>query len=294
VPPDGAIHPDLVERLAMEAAKSASHVLNMCIRALDYLPPVDVTFFEYLRALITADHDLVVDDRLNYRVAFVEALRRRGIYPINITDPSDDTPRTLSADTLRWRGVDEGQLDLDPKARESLGEMYRDVVDLLKQYSDACYYLSDREKLYHTTREHRETLRERLDALFSAVPEFAKELGIDPDLEFEVHELRRAMRVTPDGRHAPQIIVALTQEDRVKGEDGAPPFVFRGGSTLVVDLLKPEVKYRIVKNISSQGRRRRTADFVRHAVADPLRALLFAPNRAEPFAALHSFSESGV
>lgn len=47
-------------------------------RALDYLPPVDVTFLEYLRALITADFDLVGDDRYNYRVAFVEAFSRRG------------------------------------------------------------------------------------------------------------------------------------------------------------------------------------------------------------------------
>src|SRR5262249_36002506 len=36
----GAIHPDLVHRLAREANRSASHVLAMCIRALDYVPPV--------------------------------------------------------------------------------------------------------------------------------------------------------------------------------------------------------------------------------------------------------------
>jgi hypothetical protein len=34
--PPGDIHPDLVERLAQEASKSADHILRMCIRALDY------------------------------------------------------------------------------------------------------------------------------------------------------------------------------------------------------------------------------------------------------------------
>ena len=56
----GAIHPDLVHRLAAEAVKSAKHILDMCIRALDYIPPVDITFGEYLRGLITADRRVVV------------------------------------------------------------------------------------------------------------------------------------------------------------------------------------------------------------------------------------------
>src|SRR6185436_4996214 len=59
--PAGELHPDLVNRLCAEATKSARHVLLMCIRALDYCPPVDITFGEYLRALITADMDLVPD-----------------------------------------------------------------------------------------------------------------------------------------------------------------------------------------------------------------------------------------
>src|SRR5208283_538298 len=42
--PPGAIPHDLTERLAQEASKTASHVLDICVRALDYCPPVDVTF----------------------------------------------------------------------------------------------------------------------------------------------------------------------------------------------------------------------------------------------------------
>src|SRR5262249_56794945 len=36
--PAGDLHPDMVNRLADEAAKSALHLLRMCIRALDYVP----------------------------------------------------------------------------------------------------------------------------------------------------------------------------------------------------------------------------------------------------------------
>ena len=51
----GALHPDLVGRLAEAATKSAQHVLKLSIRALDYMPPVDPRFGDFLRALITAD-----------------------------------------------------------------------------------------------------------------------------------------------------------------------------------------------------------------------------------------------
>lgn len=77
--PGNGLNPDLVGRLAQEAATAADQVLRMCVRALDYLPPVDVRFGEYLRAIVTADTDLVRDDPLRYRVAFVEAFKRWGI-----------------------------------------------------------------------------------------------------------------------------------------------------------------------------------------------------------------------
>ena len=288
--PTGAIHPDLVRRLADEATRAASHVLTMCIRALDYLPPVDVTFFEYLRALITADFDIVSDDRYNYRVAFAEAFRRRGIYPLGMDDPGSDSPRTLSVDTLRWQGPDESELSSRTKAQ--VRRQYLEIVEGLKEYANASLYLDDRQQLFEVTRKQRRTLHRQLRGAFKETPRFAAQLGIDAARTFEVHELRRALRVGPDGRHIPQLVVAITQSLRAGGR-GTPRHVFRGGSTLVVDLSVPTVKYNIVKNISSAERQARTAEFVRHAAADPLRALLFGPHRDEPFAALHAFADEG-
>ena len=92
--PLGDLHPDLVERLAQEASKTARHLLLMCIRAIDYCPPVDVTYGDYMRALIMADFDLVPEDDRNYRVAIIEAFRAWGIYPQDV--------RTLSVESLRW------------------------------------------------------------------------------------------------------------------------------------------------------------------------------------------------
>jgi hypothetical protein len=92
--PAGEISTDLVDRLAREAAKVAGHILNMCIRALDYCPPIDLTFGEYLRALITADTDLVANDKFGYRTAFIAAFRDRGIFPHDV--------KHLSAGSLVW------------------------------------------------------------------------------------------------------------------------------------------------------------------------------------------------
>lgn len=78
--PQGAIHPDLVSRLTDECVRTAQSVLTMCIRAFDYLPPTDVTFGAFLRALVTADWELNPLDEVGLRAAIIEACRRRGIF----------------------------------------------------------------------------------------------------------------------------------------------------------------------------------------------------------------------
>ena len=96
------LHPDFTARLTAEAGKAADHVLRMCIRALDYMPPFDIRFGEFLRAVITADSDLIPDDRMGYRLAFVQAFRARGIY-------ADDC-MSMSPDSLLWEGPGFGGL----------------------------------------------------------------------------------------------------------------------------------------------------------------------------------------
>jgi hypothetical protein len=78
--PNGAIHPDLVSRLTTECVRTAQSVLTMCIRAFDYLPPTDVTFGAFLRALVTADWELNPLDEVGLRAAIIKACRRRGIF----------------------------------------------------------------------------------------------------------------------------------------------------------------------------------------------------------------------
>ena len=82
---------ELSERLTVEACAVAGHVLALCIRGLDYLPVIDVTFGEFLRAIVTADVDLDPADTDNYRVAFAEAFSKRGIKVRRATFSSTDS-----------------------------------------------------------------------------------------------------------------------------------------------------------------------------------------------------------
>lgn len=115
------LHPDLVERLTDEAMKTADHVLRMCIRALDYLPPIDVRFGDFLRSIVTADSDLIPDDKLNYRLAFIEAFRRRGIFP--------EGTLSLSPDNLLWPRADRQTVADEPML--NVADVQNQVLDVI-------------------------------------------------------------------------------------------------------------------------------------------------------------------
>lgn len=70
----GQIRPGYLDRgrVVEEGASIASYLLTMMIRAIDYAPPVDLEFCDYLSAVLTSDHEINPDDS-KYR--FREILR---------------------------------------------------------------------------------------------------------------------------------------------------------------------------------------------------------------------------
>ena len=63
-----------------EGARVADHLLTMSIRAIDYCPPTDITFSDYLSALLTVDREVVPDDsKYDYRKALLQNFAAYGI-----------------------------------------------------------------------------------------------------------------------------------------------------------------------------------------------------------------------
>ena len=68
--------------VADEGTAAAKHLLRILIRAIDYLPPVDMTFPDFLSALLTADLQLYPDDeKYAYRDVLMRSFKNFGIQP---------------------------------------------------------------------------------------------------------------------------------------------------------------------------------------------------------------------
>ena len=91
--PAGELQSDLVLLVTREAAETAQDVLTMCLRAFEYLPPVDVTFGDYLRAIVTADFELNPRDEFERRASFIDAFRVRGIYAPAVSSLAEEALR---------------------------------------------------------------------------------------------------------------------------------------------------------------------------------------------------------
>lgn len=68
-------------RTAEEGALAAKHILEMSIRAIDYCPPVEFEFEDFLAAMLVSDEEVVPDDRRGYRASLRASFASFGIEP---------------------------------------------------------------------------------------------------------------------------------------------------------------------------------------------------------------------
>lgn len=217
------LHPDLAERLAGEASKTADHFLNICVRALDYCPPVDIRFGEFLRAMITADFDLVSSDPMGYRAALIDAFRLRGIRPADVSSYAEESlrwcsPEDMNGQTLKCEGLE---------------------FDLFKPLTPA-QGTSNARKLHGFADKNRQELG----------------LEVDPKVKISVHSFHPIHRVGPNGQLKMEAVAELIQSKEVlidPSDASMGKMNFYGGVTLVIDLSpakEGEIRYAIRKSLN--------------------------------------------
>ena len=219
--PGAELGMELADRLAHEAGKTAGHFLTMCIRALDYCPPVDITFGDFLRALITADGDIVPEDDRGYRQALIDAFRARGIRPGEALSYSEEALRwdsptkaeggRLRCDGLRFdvmRETSEGDQQANARLLVAFGERHRGV--------------------FHLKEGHK----------------------------IQASSFQPVCRVGPDGQLQFQVVAELLQQEEVpiSPERRSPAFVHRGGVTLVLNGEDGSVRFAVYKRLASKRR----------------------------------------
>ncbi len=223
---------ELVRALAQEASDVASRFLDICIRAIDYCPPVDIEMGEYLRALITADADLVQDDKWGYREALMRSFRRREIFPDHVQFMTEDAVRWQApGTTLRVPGLAFSDLRFssDPGHPADAAELRRQATAL-----GAFVTSADAAPHFHLL-----------------VPGRPLPKGVTYASPPAVESIRCARRAAPDGSVVFELMAEVTQSCTAI-RDGEP-VEFLSGCALVIDP-HGEVRYAICKKPESSAR----------------------------------------
>lgn len=313
---EGALHPHLVERITAVLCRTAKDVQKICIRALDYLPANDISFGEFLRALITADADAWPEDDDGFRVAMLEAFRRYGMHPTDL--------RTLSVETLRWN---------KPPAALQRPEWLGPLFEALEIRPGPL--MEPREKLHREAHRRAHIFATHLVAALRAddgslhrafglqrglqqfdsngQPMQPKEAG---DTNFYIDAVRIKRRESGDGDRGHDVVVRVRQR-RPEFLDPENPslgrFWFRGGATLIIDPFAPlgdgadavshgpAIGYILRKSMTSDTRLTRERAWRKEAQATDLRAAYFGADdltpgaaMAEPFSLVHAMRDEEI
>jgi hypothetical protein len=226
--PMGELPPLLQDVLAEEASQLASQFLSICIRAIDYCPPVDLELGEFLRAVITADRELVPDDPWAYREAWIDAFRDRGILPTGVT--------SLDEEALLWRAPEKA---IRPVHGLSFGR--------LRFKGDPGRAANAAELKRQGTVLGGVVAAQGQEEAFGLLP-----AGKNGACKPRIESIRSARRVGPDGQVVFDVVAEVTQNCIVPTKGGRNTVV-HGGSTVI---LGPEgdIRYVIRKGMSSQSR----------------------------------------
>jgi hypothetical protein len=241
--PQGELPVDLQNIFGEQASKLASNFLSICIRAIDYCPPVDLELGEYLRAVITADYDLVPDDPWGYREALIDAFRIRRIDPPNVT--------SLSEESLRWQRPEISQKEIKELSFAKL------------QFEGDPGRPAGEDELKRQARNLGGVL-----GCPSNLKQFGMARKADPELEGDsvslprVQSIRSSRRIGPDGQIVFDLVAEITQRRTVR--DGSATFDFFGGATVIIGP-KGELRYVIAKNILNKKRLEDQRKFMRGA-----------------------------
>ena len=226
----------LIELLTRQARDLAGQFLNIIIRAIDYCPPMDLTFGEFLRALVTADYVTVREDPHGYREALVLAFRRYGITVPSVPD--------LSEDALLWRSP-----EVDMPVVEGLA-----FANLRHGREPGWFAAQDeRERRGSVLGDFVTDGRHR----YFGIAEPGKRDGEEYDVPV-IESVRTLRRLSPDDDLDFHVVAEVTQRVRSNRR------WFFGGATVVIDEAG-HVRYVIGKGIGNRTRRQATDAFLARA-----------------------------
>jgi hypothetical protein len=189
----------LATLLADYAASAAVFFFQLCARSIDYCPPVDITFGDFLRALITVSRDVDPVDDTGVRDALMEAFRLRGIY--------SESASFYSEDALSWAEDD----TLPP-------------IDGLVFGSPNGLTTAEKNQNGDALREWATTNRQAL--------------GLDPAIPVGVPSFHPVFRTKDNGRLRMEMVVEVIQSKHASFDPDVPEagsFPFRAGVTLIVE-----------------------------------------------------------
>lgn len=242
--PPGALPPDLVKLASREAVSNADRLLGMVVRAFDFLPVVDVTFGDVVRAIVTSDRALFPDDSLRLRATLVEALRRRGIHPAGVSSLADDA--------LVWQAPEVPITLTQGPAAVDVRPLIIEATRLLDLTDNKAHDFEGVGSASEGVGDEEGTTDEALQR-WGAVN--ALSIGLDPDLPVEVVGRHVAYLQAADGQPRPFVVVQYLQRHQelehpvVEGDE--PVRMYAG--TAVIAKVNGEVEYLIAKPLPLSG-----------------------------------------